>query len=41
MPAVLTPGDPLLAHTRDEHVAADEVVRCSDTLMAMLTGKGL
>ena len=35
------PGDPLLAHTRDEHVAADEVVRCSDTLMAMLTGKGL
>lgn len=32
------PGDPLLAHTDDEHVAADEVAACERGLRAWLTG---
>ena len=30
------PGDPLLAHTRDEHVPASDIVRVYDTLRAFV-----
>lgn len=30
------PGDPLLAHTVDEHVPVDQITRCSDVLRRWL-----
>ncbi|MBO0841483.1 MAG: succinyl-diaminopimelate desuccinylase [Sciscionella sp.] len=39
MPAVnFGPGDPSLAHTQQEHVAAAEITRCADILRAFLAG---
>jgi succinyl-diaminopimelate desuccinylase len=32
------PGDPNLAHTRDEHVATDRITRCTELLRGYLTG---
>ena len=30
------PGDPLLAHTRDEHAPVSDIVRVHDTLRAFV-----
>ena len=39
IPAVnLGPGDPLVAHMRDEHVTRDSLERVHATLLALLTG---
>ena len=41
VPAVnFGPGDPNLAHTREEHVRADAVVACEHALATFLTGSG-
>jgi succinyl-diaminopimelate desuccinylase len=38
VPAVnFGPGDPMLAHTRDEHVPVEDLRRCADALSGWLT----
>ncbi len=34
------PGDPMLAHTQDEHVPVEQLIRCETTLRAWLTAEG-
>lgn len=41
LPAVnFGPGDPTIAHTRDEHVQAAQIVRCAHVLRRFVTGAG-
>lgn len=41
IPAVnFGPGDPNLAHTKDEHVSCARIIECADTLRDYLTGAG-
>ena len=39
MPALnYGPGDPMLAHSRDEHVPVAQIAECEATMAAWLTG---